>query len=214
MIKFYNLEFKNKTKLKDYIFEYINNVGFGAFYEGETFDFLLNVLKLHPEYKKKAKKGIKGFRIKKNINGVMCLIIRPDDSVIDFSILVCCGLKKLATPHDNLMGAMRWCIKPQISEFRNTSNYCNNCGSYANLEVHHIIPFKLIVDKFISKWDVLPVKFDDGQYNNAIFRPKHKIFENEWFAYHLKHAKYSLLCRGCHRVETVKFLNYLNFTKK
>lgn len=64
-----------------------------------------------------------------------------------------------------------------------------------DIHIDHIILFKELTDNFLKNKINILTDFDDNYYNGSMF--KDKEFANEWFKYHLKHAKLRPLCKCC-----------------
>ena len=103
---------------------------------------------------------------------------------------------------------MRFEVKNQVLDYKygfDSPYECNVCkNSTSVIEVDHCeIDFKDLLDDFIKQNPDYPKIFDDEpDYHNPIFKDCDKIFANKWNEYHLKNAKFQLLCVGCHRIKT------------
>jgi len=105
---------------------------------GKDYDYILEILKGHPNYIKKIGKGVSYFKKEKNRFGKYYLKLkRKDGSSTDFSYYKCFYKP---TKRTELIKIFRKLIEPQILEFRK---------NYRNLIVHHENPtFKEIFEKW------------------------------------------------------------------
>ena len=57
---------------------------------------------------------------------------------------------------------------------------------------------------FLKNRKDIPNLFDDGEYNQAIFKKDDENFENEWKEYHKHHATLRFLCKKCNNSRNKK----------
>lgn len=165
----------------------------------QDYDELMELFKKHPEYPSKLK-GVIDLKIITNIRNSKYYefnLIKDNGSIEDISYRCC-----IYTRNSNLdfLNAMRNSIKPQIKEFRFMSkNKCEFCGDTSNIHIDHIYLFKYLVLDFKKLFDQkdIPITFDDGIDNIAIFKKEDKDFSDSWYEYHKTHATLRPLCKRC-----------------
>lgn len=102
---------------------------------------------------------------------------------------------------NNLKSSMRHSIIPQKNNFKKECNrlYCSFCGSGHNLEVDHVIEFKILYEKFLKQTKLkIPTEFDNcDKTHSAIFKKEDKEFNDAWYDFHLKNTSFRYLCKKC-----------------
>lgn len=158
---------------------------------------LVELFKNHPEYPYKLR-NLSDICIvynKRNNKYFEFNLIRDDGTIDDISYRSCINKQNI---NKNLYAAMRDYIDPQIILFRkNNIMKCEICNKTNDIHIDHIIMFKELTDLFLKDKTNIPIDFDHNYYNGCIFKDKDKEFANEWFKYHLKHAKLRPLCKCC-----------------
>lgn len=195
-----NNSFKTQYEIKNYINELFTQNGYGKA-NSTTHDFLMELIKRHPDYESKIGVGIDYFSIKDNpYSRNKCFHLeftRLDGSTDDISYNLCIKGKKV-TQKQQTLNAMRHSIRNDIKHFkRNAEQKCNSCG-VVGTEFdcdHYGVEFKEISESFIDIYGVCNsfandecfTCFDDDEY-------KHK-----WIEYHNEKATLQLLCIICHK---------------
>lgn len=108
----------------------------------DLYEFMLDLLKLHPNAKQKIGCGVKSFRIDDD----HFQVIRIDGSTTDFSFHRCVsgGLSKLRM----FKVAAREAVQQQIDEFRSQFNWIDLIGKHVD---HKNPSFNQIVEDFIKE---------------------------------------------------------------
>jgi hypothetical protein len=151
----------------------------------------------HPEYPYKTRDVI-DINITQNTLNTRALqfnLIRKNGDIEDISYRYC-----IVKPKDNhrFIGAMRSCIKPQITSFRKTNlSICQFCGETENIHIDHIYTFKNLVNDFLLINPDKPTLFNQNTDNQHIFRKEDANFANKWFQYHKLNATLRPLCAKC-----------------
>jgi hypothetical protein len=111
-----------------------------------------------------------------------------------------------------LLGAMRYAIRRQISNFKKThglSKICSICGkgkpivnSQASLHVDHVIPFSTLTNDFLLHCEKLQIGIPQQfHYNRLTGQPRFqrgdKSFACRWQRYHQLNAELQWLCKHC-----------------
>ena len=120
----------------------------------KDWEFLMDLIQLHPHSGLKIGGGIRSFSIRKTPYNNFCLwIIRADGSETDFSWQKCFGVK---SEESEIKQAMRVAIEGQIKTYRGKNTkpgqLCDWCHSAVAEHVDHVPPrtFESIADDFIS----------------------------------------------------------------
>ena len=151
----------------------------------------------HPEYPYKTRDVIDINITQNTLNkkAFQFNLIRNNGDIEDISYRYCIVKHK-----DNhcFLGAMRTCIKPQITAFRNTNlSICEICGKTENIHIDHIYTFKNLVTDFLLINPNKPTIFNQNTDNQHIFRKEDANFANKWFQYHKLNATLRPLCAKC-----------------
>ncbi len=201
--------FPTKIELQEFIKGILYQYQDGQHLSDSDFEFMLEVLKHHPDFKIKNGVGIKAIFVKQNpvYKSTRCFwILRQDDSETDFSYLEC--LK--ATSHEKkFINACRSAIEPYTQEFKRNffdglkgeiyhCPYTNEPLSFLGSHVDHKKPktFQQIVNNFLKEYaiDVNQVKIKGSEIDNEY----QDTFEDEeikrlWVAYHNLHAELRII---------------------
>ena len=165
----------------------------------ENKDFIMELLKRHPEYDRKVGSGIFELKVKRN-RGYHLFILRTDGSEIDVSWKVCISPKNdsIATIQNRML---RFAIREQISNFKsNSDNKCEICGTTEKIEVDHVIPFQELKKQF-CKDNILPQRYAEHP-TDYVFHKDDKDIELAWKKFHEENAKLQFLCESCHKNKT------------
>tara|TARA_R110002110_G_scaffold22870_1_gene88142 strand:+ start:71 stop:715 length:645 start_codon:yes stop_codon:yes gene_type:complete len=199
-----------KTKHASYKFghDLIYRHGIGTkIRSGKTFDYLNDLLKLHPEHWDKVGEGIDYFGIGENEARYLTThFVDKKGDLVKFSWYKLAKFQKTTKVH-NLINAMRQAIIFECHRFRtNAVMKCVTCGSCDRLQVDHKdVPFKKMRDDFWMLGEDKPDEFDDHKiYNCAIFKEEDHEYENAWIEYHNRYATYQILCSRCNQVKGSK----------
>jgi hypothetical protein len=198
--------FKTKKEAENFTRNYIKNLGYGDFdvYNNyEAFMFFIDLINNHHNFKDKIGCGIKSIRIQRNIlnkNAFETIILRKDNSEIDFSWLKC-STSSSNSIIDNLKAAMRQSILPEIQNFKNKSImkcvFCNSVEGEFHAD-HHEPSFIQLFNDFIKLYSNYPKIFDDDPKTHiAIFRKEDEKFSDIWKKYHNKNMNLQILCSTC-----------------
>jgi hypothetical protein len=168
---------------------------------GDHLNFILSILKSHPDAENKIGVGVKEIFIKKNGWSYGFWIKRVDDSEIDFSYKSCISGRPKSI-EQNLKQAMRNSVNDQILEFKNNQDLngfvCggDNCSDKIHVD-HFPIKFRDLYAAFIKEKEI-PTQFDDCPVTcQAIFKEQDFCFKNEWAEFHKEKATFRLLCATC-----------------
>jgi len=151
-----------KEKIRSILYKYEDYYALST----EDSDFMMAVLKLHPDADKKIGCGIRDICVRTNktyLNKEFCAI-RIDETEVDFSFNECI---KRTSQLTKFYSACRKIVAEDIIAFRNvhwtSEAICpilgiSLCGEYAHVD--HIPPktFKFIVDSFCEKYKINPLK--------------------------------------------------------
>lgn len=169
------------------------------------YETLVNILKRHPDFDEKTKdmNTFKIIRDSLNKSAFKIMVVNDDGSEVDISWR--CAIRgKGTTPKQELMSAMRNCIKDQIYKFKRQQLVleCELCDSDCKIHVDHIIQFDGIAGRFINKMKTrgvsIPAEFDDEKdTHRRRFKSEDSYFELKWKQYHLKKSKLRILCDKC-----------------
>ena len=197
--------FKTKKEAEDFSRNYINKLGCGFIsnLDLEPFKFFMDLINNHPNAKDKIGCGIKKIQIQKNSlnkNALETIIVRNDDSTIDF-IWLKCSTSSSNSIFDNLKAAMRQYVSIDTQNFKKKSiKKCVFCkcieGDFHT--DHHEPSFKKLVDDFLNINPNHPTNFDDEPKTNiAIFKKDDKDYADIWKEYHNNNANLQILCSDC-----------------
>ena len=191
------LRFHTKIALKKHVKPVIDSLGECEItQEHPRFQFLIDLIKNHPEYDEK----LNGFPIikfsrKRAIYNSLVMFFHTDEKEEDFSWDVCCFNYK--SNKDDLNSALRNAIIPFTTQYRNnlTEEKCVTCNSSENIQIDHIYPFSKIRDEFLQGREDIPSKFDGNICRE--FKTEDTAFKDSWLEYHNKIAIYQPLCKKC-----------------
>lgn len=203
--------FTTKSSLQERIKTILHRYKNKEYLSKDDFEFMFEVLKMHPDASVKIGNGVKAIYIKqnpiyKNTRGFW--IVREDNSETDFSYLEC--LKE--TPHERLfISACRVAISPYIKEFKENffdqlpgkKSICPFTGeliSLTNSHVDHKAPltFQKIVNLFLDEYKIDPKKIKiNGKGEDGIVQStfSDKKLEQKWIEYHNKVAQLQIVSR-------------------
>lgn len=196
-----DMQFNSKDACRKYVRKLLSEIGNNTIDKNhEHFEFLVNLVKKHPDATVKIGFGIDKFIIsndKLNKKAHMLEIVRVDGSTIDISWIICCGTV-LAS---DLTMAMRNSVEFQTRNFKEKCNdMCEACKTKTVLlDVHHHeVNFDTIKREFIALTKIeVPTSFDSDEAYRPIL--KEGPFKVAFLDYHQSRAKYRLLCKTCHR---------------
>ena len=208
-----NKNFKSKEQIKKYFKnikdKYDDNTLLKKQNE-EEYNDVIALFKNHEEYEKKTE-NMRDILIKRDYyRNKAFYIFKNDGSIEDISYIHsinCIGktkqqiLEKMTVK--DLTQALRYCIKPQIYQFRENTNQtsCQLCNSTYKLEVDHIIKFEKIKKDFLRQTNLqIPTSFtDDSETHEHCFKDEDNEFSQAFFLYHSQHAQLRILCRRCNQ---------------
>lgn len=200
-----NKTFKNKTAVYLHTKNLLYNHGYGVIKRGDLeFDFLQELIKLHPDYETKIGIGLKFFKLsqnRQNIKAIHMDIERLDHTYTAISWDFRKYIHK--NPNTLLSRAMRNSVKNQTIRFKNnTLRKCKICNYESDIldffHTDHIKPFsKLKIDFLKINKIKKPIDFSKDRYNLDCFKKEDYKFKKAWIKYHDTHAKYQILCKSC-----------------
>lgn len=207
--KIHDQEFTSQKAAQDHVRgilgKYQGELNLGP--DAPEFEFLVALVRRHPEAAEKIGVGISHFFVKLSAyRNLELWIARTDETVIDISYPTAIrGVAK--TAQENLLSAMRQAIVPQVNEYRAAElakgvatcpGWQRTCGAVLDslAPVDHVEPFTDLADRFLAGRQA-PSEFADGPTNAAAFKPEDAAFEAEWLAFHAKEATLQLLCSPC-----------------
>lgn len=203
--------FATKSALQDRIKYILYHWPHGGRLPVGDFDFMMEVLAMHPDAEQKIGVGVDRMEVRRNpvyTNTRGFWVIRTDGSETDFSYLEC--LKE--TPHaKRFLNACRVAIEPETMAFKNKffgelhgevarCPYTGEVLSFVGSHVDHKAPatFQALVDGFIAAnhIDVSLVKINgkavDGNFQDTFDDPA--LLRN-WLEYHSGHAVLQVVSR-------------------
>lgn len=197
--------FSTKTSLENRIKEILYHYQLEEFLSERDFEFMFEILKLHPEFETKLGIGVKNFFIAQNPqykNTRNFWILRLDNSTTDFSYKEC--LKE--TSHEKrFINACRYAVEPYTMQFK--QDFFDHLSgkpyiipetgesiSFNGSHVDHIAPntFDQLVKDFVKEnnIDISQVQINksgvDNQFNDSFVN---RDLERLWIDYHKTHAK-------------------------
>lgn len=195
-----NNSFKTQHEIKNFIKDLFIKNGYGKA-NPITHNFLLELIKRHPDYESKTGLGIDYFTISKNPysrqNCFHLTFTRIDGSTDDISYNLCIKSKGL-TLKQKTINAMRHSICSDIQHFKmNAVLKCNKCGILEqHYDVDHYgVEFKEISESFIEKYGICSLFANDECF--TCFNDE--IYKKKWIDYHNEIATLQLLCVSCHK---------------
>tara|TARA_R110000772_G_C13133477_1_gene423147 strand:+ start:89 stop:736 length:648 start_codon:yes stop_codon:yes gene_type:complete len=196
--------FTSKVKCRDYTRKLLKEHKDKTIKQGdEIYDYLINMINLHPNKEEKIGDGIVSFEIKNDFfNNIALYINQITLKNIPVSWVTICNFKG-ASATQCLNEALRQSINYQIFNYKTENNYrsfkCEICKSPNNIDIDHVIQFKQLKEDFLKiAINPIPTTFDKEP---LIFRKKFKEedinFKREWDLYHETHAILRPLCHTC-----------------
>jgi len=215
-----NVEFKSKKELDNYVHSLIENIYNNKDIinnKHEYFEFLVNLIKRHPDSIDKIGEGIEYFEVisPEKMKGLQLRIKNINEDKLEVCSWKkgCVDMKK-KTIKENLNEAMRFSIEPQILNFKEKlikeNKYkCEKCNSNANDIDHNFDLNKTFVTLVKDFTDINdpPRDFKKNphiQEKRLLFLDKDKEFENKWMIYHKENAILRPLCNHCHGTNKYK----------
>jgi len=208
-------ELNTYEKTKKWLEEHVHK---NYFPRNPEFQTLCGLIDRHPSKSEWVNQEPTSFKISRSAGtGSLVLYVRFS-GLSNYRIVswVACSKGKLANNSDEnkLNGAMRYAIRKQISNYRNSHpiQICSICQTTQKIEVdHHPKHFQELRDNFVNmkaeknegppaefKWH--PKKgnfmFKNGTKANDYYDKKWK---QGWQRYHLQHAEYRYLCSLCNK---------------
>ena len=181
--------------------------------DNEYYEFIEGIINVHNNKIEKTGTGIFYFYFITDYFGKDQLRIgRTDGTNIDCSYMY----SKITTGYkymEVLNLAMRMAVVDQIIEYKKEigkNGKCVICGiETTKYEADHIIPFKVIKNKFLETENHIPTEFykDTNHTCVLIFRKEDEAFSKRWQEYHKNESKYQVLCSLCNQKKGSK-LNY------
>jgi hypothetical protein len=199
-----------KSEVKKIAQQILHKYKPGEKLKGKDLEFILELLKYHPEYKEKTKFGVKGivvrtYPLKKDTKQFR--IITDDGREIEFSYLKCIYPK---THKQKVMRAFREAIADQIIEFKKKyfkKNKPAKCQvsrkpiTWYNCHVDHVIPFKVLVEQFLKEHNLTfdDIEIEDSPIENRPPRIKDENLRHAWQEFHKKHAILRVVAPDIHK---------------
>ena len=176
-------------------------------YHNDVYHQFMDLFKNHPEYPSSKFENVVDIAIVENklVKKYFELQLIKSDGTNDNVSYKACIYKP--SEDNSLKNAMRYAIKDQILEYRNTCDklICEMCKSEQNIQIDHVIQFKQLFDNFLLQNTLpIPTQFDDNYYNSAMFKDDDVKFNNSWSTYHKKHAILRCLCSKCNLTRNKK----------
>lgn len=207
----YPEDFDDKEELCDYVIAIILKTGLTSSLKKthpKVYIFFRSLFQRHPEKERKEVSlitdiSIRKFPIAKDtkhliVSDRQLFIIKNNGFEDSISWNSCVNMSR--TSFEKCINwAMRYSVKEQIFEFKNTNKNkpCELCGTYSDITADHIIKFKKLKDDFLSENPDHPKEFSKSKYGSEIFREEDIEFEKLWQEYHKKNATLRILCANC-----------------
>ena len=121
--------------------------------------------------------GMSHFEVGRRFSSVSIKTLIRDGRIIDWSLRNAVS-GHFPGIHTQLTLAMRLAIRPQIQAFKYGNNRCEQCCSWENIEIDHIVPFKELMSKYVSK-GARPEYYHFSQSGWA-FAKEHSEYEQGW----------------------------------
>lgn len=213
-IKIGEREFKSKKSLQELCKRILNSTQVGNKLEGEYFDIMDFVFKMHPEYFSKIK-GMT-YTIHKrpaviNKKNNEFYIKRADGSEVDFSYLKCFK-KTQDSDMATIKKHLKWTIREQM-QYHKKEKYerikiisggqygirCESSGEFITWDQihldHHPVPFDNIMNEWLDKtgYGERELALDKDPEATYSYSFKDKNIEREWQEYHYTRATYMLI---------------------
>lgn len=184
--------------------------------DSELFDFLGDLINLHPNADYHIGEGIEKFHLSRRKMGMHLEYMREDNFRDAFSWKKCTKFQTKDPERDakeNLNASMRFAIKPFVDLYKknyykkNKKLNCDLCDKNTtefdptNYHTDHIIYFRDIKKDFLEINQLpIPNLFDDHHIlYSRIFRKEDSNFENNWIEFHNEKAIYRILCAKCNQ---------------
>lgn len=181
------------------------NVGRNIKEGDDIFDYLMEMIYIHPDADEKIGDGIESFDIiRDSYRNIAFVINQYTLKSIPVSWITICTFKP-RTKQSLLNDAFRNAIRYQIKEFKNNKikinkiYKCELCESSYKMHTDHLIQFKQLTIEFLAlTTNKTPTEYDRDDFNKGcIFKAVDYDFMNEWIQYHQQHAILRPLCRDC-----------------
>ena len=209
IIKIANKTFKSKSSLINYVKYVVNNQEVGVPLDGEWFDVVDGVLRLHSGYKQKAGSGeyvIYTQQCTVNPRNRNFMVRREDGSTTDFSFYKALSPDNKAS---DVKAALRYAVQDQCIEYKD--NYflknasarghvlCHETGLKVTKKASHLDHYPTQFDEIVSNWFklnklklsdiVLEDSWDNKRQNELADTKLVESFRN----YHKEVAKYRIV---------------------
>ena len=207
----YPEDFDDKEELRDYVIAIILKTGLTPSLKTthpKVYTFFESLFQRHPDKVRKEVSLMTDISIRKfptikskkkfDVRDHQIFIIKNNGTEDSISWNSCVDMSVIAF-EKRINWAMRYSIKKQIFEFKNTNKNkpCEFCGTYSDITADHIIKFKKLKDDFLSENPDHPKEFSKSKYGSDIFREEDIEFEKLWQEYHRKNATLRILCKDC-----------------
>jgi hypothetical protein len=189
--------FRTKALAKDYVMEIAKkHVGEAIMPDDPDFSLFADLWTRSPAFVE----GMDHFEIGRKFSGVSVRAVSREGESIDWSLRNAVS-GHLPGVHTQLTLAMRLAIRPQIVTFRNGNRKCERCYSFEDIEIDHVVPFKELMQKFLSL-NPHPQVFHYTASGWQFCR-EHAEYEKAWIEHHRKYCVLRPLCSGCHKEFTL-----------
>lgn len=160
----------------------------------DDFSFLHSLCQRHHRWKEKSTGGVHSFRVEPRNT---LFLVHEDGSSSDISWNKC-----VQTPDSTLTKLMRNAVQPQITIFRQRSQYicsiCNIPTAPILCHVDHVLEFRLLAKQFLDENNNrVPTSFDDRVSGGCQFKSEDNAFEEDWICFHALNASLRITCRTC-----------------
>lgn len=181
------LTFKSKKDLKTYTKSLLLSHKNVKIASGPAYQFLLDLIKRHPEAESKLCSGVNFFICQAGFgtDDTMLTIHRHNATteVVSWNTAIN-GYGRSEGAQQSYQ--MRRDIVNQVLDYFNSAKkVCSQCNSLEKLDIDHITPFKQIHDEYLQL----------NSYEQA-----------SWALFHGSKATYQLLCKSCHRKKTYELV--------
>jgi hypothetical protein len=201
--------FTTKTALENRIREIRDRYSDGEILSHDDFDFMLEVLKGHPQFDAKCGAGIRNIFVNTNpeYTNTRCFwLTRTDGSSTDFSFKECLTPTLQIKKFHN---ALRAAIEPFTMQFKRDhfdkypESSCPITGErldFVGSHVDHIFPqtFQELVEQFIKSNNIDVEKVEiigDREDNNFKDKLVDEILREKWIEFHNTHATLQIVSR-------------------
>lgn len=207
----YPEDFDDKEELRDYVIAIILKTGLTPSLKTthpKVYTFFESLFQRHPDKVRKEVSFLTDISIRKfpttkykknlDVRDHQFFIIKNNGTEDSISWNSCVDMSVIAF-EKRINWAMRYSIKEQIIEFKNSNKNkpCEFCGTYSDITADHIIKFKKLKDDFLSENPKHPTEFSKNKFSSDIFREEDIEFEKLWQEYHRKNATLRILCSSC-----------------